>query len=299
MKRTASVLAAIGALFAALPAFGQDDPAPDPAPTDTTIVVTGEKGEPANSAVVDQARDLSRIGRYQLYEEGLPRFDAPLCPRIFGADTIEQAREIVSRIRENAARIEVEVATGPCVPNVIIAFVEDGGSFVKRLARGQSEIFRLIAAPERAEVMEEGAPVRVWNNIGLVWTGNGDPPIGWPKARPSVRGQLTRPSMPEGKIISSAAVLFEREAVKGLSMTQIADYALMRALTHTRPATGEEPMATILALFAGDTPPLEMTSFDIGYLRSLYRGPINQSAASRFVRIRSELDRARKESTQE
>ena len=291
-RRTAIVLAAIGALCAALPALAQGAPPEDRAPTDNTIVVTGDKDEPTNSTIIDQARDLSGVSRYQLYEEALPRFTDPLCPRIFGADSVEQAREIVERIRANTARIDLKVADGPCVPNIIIAFVEDSGSFVKRLARGRSGIFRLIAAPERAEVMEENAPVRVWNNIGLVWTGNGDPPIGWPKARPSVRGQLARPSMPEGKIISSAAVLFEREAVQGLSMTQVADYALMRALTHTRPGTGNEPLATILALFADDTPPEEMTSFDIGYLRSLYRGPINQSAASRFVRIRSEVEKA-------
>jgi hypothetical protein len=260
---------------------------------ESTIVVTGETAKPAkDSEVYAQARELSRIDRYQLYEEALPRFEGSLCPAVFGLRD-DYAAAISGRIRANAARLGIGLAEAGCAPNFVVAFVDDSGGFVAGLAHRRPAVFRLIAAPERAEILAEGAPVRVWNNIGLVWTGAGPPPPGWPRARPSVRGQLDRTSMPEAKVISSAAVLFERDAVIDMTLTQLADYATMRGLTHTRPADGDEPMETILALFARDgRAPGELTGFDIGYLRSLYRDAPNRSAASRFIAIRKRAGEA-------
>jgi hypothetical protein len=104
---------------------------------------------------------------------------------------------------------------------------------------------------------------------------------------------MDRGFMPERKDIVFSVVAFERDAVIGMSLTQLADYATMRGLTHTRPAGGSEPMATILALFADDTrEPNELTDFDVGYLRSLYWWKPNLSAASQLLGVRS---RAREE----
>ena len=58
-------------------------------------------------------------------------------------------------------------------------------------------------------------------------------------------------------------------------------------------ADGNEAMATILALFASkDHAPGELTSFDIGYLRSVYRDAPNRSAASRFIAVRKRAGEA-------
>src|SRR5436190_23008951 len=100
MMRRAGLLAAIAALCAALPAVAQDQPAPRPEEGHTTIVVTGNAEPPSREDVYDQARDVSRVGRYQLYEEALPRFEAPVCPAVFGLRA-DYAAEIVARIRDN------------------------------------------------------------------------------------------------------------------------------------------------------------------------------------------------------
>jgi hypothetical protein len=133
-------------------------------------------------------------------------------------------------------------------------------------------------------LLRQATPARVWTNIGLRWTGNGPPPIGWPRARPSVRGQLARTAMPEARDILSAVVLFDEEAVVGMTLEQLADYATMRGLSHTRPADGDEPMGTILAMFSDGTD--RLTPFDIAYLRSLYYAQSNLPAASRFAGVR-------------
>jgi hypothetical protein len=54
-----------------------------------------------------------------------------------------------------------------------------------------------------------------------------------------------------------------------------------------RPADGDEPMPTILALFAKDAShPEELTSFDIGYLRSLYWWKPNLTATTKLLGVR-------------
>lgn len=293
MKRSAAFLSAWAALLAALPASAQEEAAPPVEDGENTIVVTGETpAGPTGREVYDQAREVSRVGRYQLYEEALPRFDAPLCPSVFGLRS-DYAAEIVARIRDNAARLDIPTEPEDCEPNLLVAFVTDGQTFVTELEGRDPHLFRTVAASELDEVLNDPAPVRVWANIALRWTGNGPPPAGWPKARPSVRGQLDRQHMPEAKDITSAVVLFDEKAVVGMSLSQLADYATMRGLSDTRAASGDGPMTTILAMFEDGTD--ELTPFDIGYLRSLYFQEANVSAANRFVHIRGEAEDARRE----
>jgi len=290
--------AALLLLAAELPGAAQEAPIdPAEAPTaaeeaEDTIVVTGTAAPPSRGEVIEQAQELSRVGRFQLYEEALPRFEAPLCPAVFGLRD-DYAAAILARIRANAARVEIATEADGCTPNLLVAFMRDSRTFLADFERERPEMFRQIAPDERDELLNQTVPVRVWTNIGLRWTGNGAPPPGWPKARPSVRGQLSRGAMPEARDILSSVVLFNEEAVVGMTLEQLADYATMRGLSHTRPASGDEPMATILAMFADGTD--AMTPFDFGYLRSLYYEASNLSAASRFVRIRGQLEEAKEE----
>ncbi len=162
-------LTGIGALFVALSLAAQAAPAPDTkpeqspptkavAPPDNEIVVTGEATKaPRDSEVFDQARDVSRVGRYQLYEEALPRFETPLCPGVVGLKP-GAASSIIDRIRANAARLEIDLAEGACSPN---AFVDDGRSLLNDLQRNQPRIFRLVSADERTELLGKNTSARV------------------------------------------------------------------------------------------------------------------------------------------
>jgi hypothetical protein len=274
-------------------------PAPDPPPAtdqtpaidDTIVVTAGAVPPPTRGDVVSQAQQLSRVGRYKLYEEALPRFEAQVCPEVIGLRD-DYASAITDRIRTNLARMDLPRARRDCMPNLIVAFVDNGQTLLSELASRHAKLFGEITPGERVELLDRNAPVRVWNAITKRWTGASSPPEGWPKQRPSVRGQVDRTSLPEANDISTALVVFERDATLGLTLTQLADYATMRGLSHTRSATGDEPMATILALFASggeDTP--ELTSFDVGYLRSLYAGAANRSAVSKFLTVRREAAR--------
>lgn len=292
MIRRVGHFATLLAACASAPCLAQSPP-PEKEPGDT-IVITGKAAPPTRGALAEQAQDISRIAPNKLYVEALPRFEAPICPRVLGLDD-DYAAGITRRIRRNLARLNLPAAKKDCISNLLVLFVDDGRGFLADLVKRHEPTFQWVAANERAELLDEQDPVRVWSVIQKRWTGNGQPPDGWPDERPSVWGQLDRTSMPEANDIACAFVIFERDRTVGLTLTQVADYATMRGLTHTRPASGEASMSTILSLFEDiNKRPPELTAFDIGYLRSLYAGEANRSAVNKFLGIRRQTSLARK-----
>lgn len=292
MSRTARWLSTIGALCASAPLAAQTSPptAPPPAQAAATtdapadgseIVVTGKHGKPPTAKqVYDQAREISRVAPNQAYEVALPRFWGPVCPGVAGLRT-EYAELMVDRMRETIARLKVPLAKGNCSANLVVSFTGDGRALLADLEHNRPEIFHLLSPAEQAELLSDEAPVHVWNNVAMRWTGAGAPPAHGVKA--SVWGQLNRNAMPESYEIVGALVVFDRDAVRGMTLTQLADYATMRGLSHTKPADGAQPMATILSLFDGDGgSPDQLTDFDVGYLRSLYYSVPNASAAKKL-----------------
>jgi hypothetical protein len=269
-------------LCVAPPLAGQDAPAGQAA-DEPGIVVNGKAQTPSGNDIFEQARGISRVGRFETHTVALARFWSPVCPGVSGLRR-DYAEAMIARMRDTIARLEVPLARTNCSPNLVVAFASDGRSLLSSLERDRPDIFRLVSQSERAELLTDKAPARVWSNIAMRWTGAGPPPARGLKA--SVRGQLNRNAMPESYDIVSALVVFDKAAVEGLTLTQLADYATMRGLSHTWPPGGEQPMATILSLFdGGGGSPDALTEFDAGYLRSLYWWQPNASAAHRFADV--------------
>jgi len=297
------VLALMGALGFAPPAAAQGELEAAPEPGDA-IVVTGRSAPPPRREVFEQALEVSRVDPGRMYEEALARVTAPLCPKVLGlADNL--ADEITDRVRANAAKVDVPVAKGRCSPNLLIAFADDSRSLMKDLSRDHPRAFGLISESERSELLAESAPVRVWNIVETKWADGR--PLAWRlgrQERPSVRGRVDRMFLPTRKDIEFALVVYDREAVLGMTTVQLADYATMRGPSHTRPASGDEPMTTILALFedeagpsGADREPAQLTSFDVGYLRSVYfwRADRSVPAVGRLLSVRRRAERAQGE----
>ncbi|HEY6815607.1 MAG TPA: hypothetical protein VI168_08725 [Croceibacterium sp.] len=265
------------ALCSAPPAAAQTDPAPEPAQSDDAIVVTGETEPPPRREVFDQALELSRVDPGRMYEEALARLTAPLCLDVTGVET-DLADELAARIRANAEQLELRLARGRCTPNLVVAFVDDSRELIADLADRHPRMFELLGQAERDEILADDAPVRVWNVVETKWASGA--PLAWRhgrQERPNVRGRVNRMLLPTRKDIDFALVVYDLDAVVGMTVVQLADYATMRGLSHTRPASGDQAMTTILALFddadalsPDERGPAELTSFDIGYLRSVY-----------------------------
>ena len=297
--RTSLCAAAFGALIFAAPAPAQEAPPraetpPDAEAADPSIVVTGDREQPTSREVSRQARDISDITS-DIYDKPLARIEDRLCPGVIGLRQ-EAAELMIDRIRWNAERLDMRLADDTaCSPNLIVAFVEDGKAQIAELHDRQPWLFQTLTIPERTALLEEDGPVRVWTTAQMRTRD------GMPIAR---RESLDSPPtvqmwMAHSKIyltiredITQVVVLFDREAVRGKTVIQLADYATMRSFAKTKPAEDGVALDTILTLFEPDArAPDGLTQFDQAYLRSVYDWIPNLPAASKLLGVNRQLNR--------
>jgi hypothetical protein len=284
--------------LALAPAHAQDAPPPE-----QRVVVTGE-------------RDRNRAAPVRSYieavsietEDQIARFEAPICPASFGLPQ-GQNEVVAERIRLVAEHLGVRTADRDCRPNVVVIVADDGEQFLRALRRERPALFaHLPLADIRAMLRLEG-PARAWHQIEargadgrpmerINWLETGSPP-----PRYIVRGRrlpgiiASRISLPTRQDLSLAFIVFDLEALEGLTLLQIADHAAIRALARTRPAT-LPARRSILGLFvdrdSGVAPVEELTGWDVAYLQALYRSgntiAANQQRGTMSRLMRAELE---------
>lgn len=224
----------------------------------------------------------------QTGEEPLARFEDPLCPGVVGLKR-EAAEAMVGRIRANAASFGRRLADeASCEPNLLVAFVEDGQAFLNRLADRPGNVFYDMSLAERERLLAEVGPVHVVTRA----RSRSRDGLTIPRRENLVHAPQTtmwsahsRIYVPTRKDIISALVLFDRAAISGLTIDQLADYTTMRTLARTLPDPGGVRGESILALFAGEPRPAGLTEFDRGYLEALYRGPPNMPGSAQLAEL--------------
>lgn len=280
--RTAFVLLSIAAMLGttlpgARPAnAGPVDPsAPSGAEDEEEIIVTGLRDQhDAIATYVDSVTVESN--------DQIAKFAAPVCPISLGLPPGHD-EVIESRIRQIADHLRIGSAGSGCRPNIVVIVTEEGGDFVRQLRRQRPELFATLELHDLRRIMRLVGPVRTWQlveprgadgrpmeRIAFIESGGGPP-------RPVVNGfQLTgvMPSITQRSTrqdLVSSFVVFDVDALEGLTLLQIADYAAIRALART--AAPRLPAGrSILTLFADrDSGADALTSWDAAYLRALYR----------------------------
>ncbi len=222
-------------------------------------------------------------------DEPLARFEDPICPGIAGL-RVEAAEIVVGRIRENVQAFDRRLAPPEtCEPNLIVAVVDDSQAFLEELRSKNGWVFAELSRQDRDAALGQSGPARA---LLRVRARSRD---GMPIARREDLVDLPQTYMwsAHSKIytatrndILSALVLFDRESVRGLTLTQLADYATFRALTRTLPETADARGASIVALFDGGAArPAELTEFDRAYLGKLYEGLPNIPGALRLAEL--------------
>lgn len=285
MQLLPTTLIACAAALLAVPVAAQDA-----AGEDDTIIVMGQ-GEPVTiRAVQRQARDIAvRQGDWR--DVPLARFEDRLCPGVTGL-TPEVAALIIDRVRANARMLDVRVQDDGCAPNFVIVFTPDGEALLRRLMEENPMNFQYLNQGQKDDILEPG-PVHVWTSVEpRTLTGM---PIAQARdlTRPPVMGvhaAHTRIYTTTRRDITSVMIAFDNEAVRDLSVGQLADYATMRGLAQTRPAGGLS-IDSILSLFeeGADAPPQRLTNFDTAYLRALYADLPNLPAAMKLGNVGEEL----------
>jgi hypothetical protein len=248
------------------------------------IVVEGEKPQ-TEAALTDLARDLAGHPRPR---RPLARFEQPLCLMVAAGDA-ELAREVATRIIDNARIAKVPVRKSGCKPNALLAFSDDAHAQLRDIRKSGRRLFAGISAREIDAAMGARDPVYVFQ-ASRETSATGPAIVASPEAGGSdgipgpinqiwSAGRLKRETRED---MLAALVVVDNGAIAGLSPVQIADYASLRLLA----PTGEVDMAeadaprTIMTLFlAPGNAPSAMTRFDRAYLKALYRMPAGAFAS--------------------
>lgn len=263
----------LSALLVAIPgiAIAQTATMPD------DIVVSAQR-EQARKAVATYVANISRTTGGQL-----ARFHQPVCVSMIGGLPAEHAAIVEQRIREDAIAAGAQVAKAPCRANLIVMIAASGSDLIKDMRKHRpdwltglswTDVNALIApTPARAwsimslrnETGEELSPPSAMGNRAMrTRDALSDTPVLRVRSS-SIVSPSTRQNM------EASFVVIDRPSIVGMSLRQIADYAAMRGLGHTRPPAPGGSVDTILSLLDGSgTPPRALTASDAAFLRTLY-----------------------------
>lgn len=258
------------ALLAAMSA-AQTVPAPSAAAPQSPeeIVVEGvrEQRERIRSFIqmLDDVPNVGQIGK----------FHAPVCPAVMGLPEAQNLM-VAERMKRVAQAAGIRTADANCAPNVFLIASVDKGSTIEALYRSYPAYFRGMRGRDVRELAASTEPSVAWQIKGLLSADGTElkktPLDGYYVNEGTNSGSRVRAgTMPQ---FVTSMVMVEREALTGLSVTQVADFAAMRAFADTEPRQAAKSAAptilTILDKSDDQMVPVTLTSWDLGYLKSLY-----------------------------
>lgn len=270
--------AALAAAFAALPAAAQADD------TDGPIVVTGQKDiEKQIQSFVGALTPAPPRGQ-------IGRFETAICPRVVGLADAQRAI-VEARMRLVVGKAGLDVGKPDCAANLLVVVTPDKAAFLKALGRDHAYLFGNRSPGEVRKILAQPGSAAAWQVEGTL-NADGHPvmleqgiPVNRTGRSPSRITAAARP------YVAGAVVVIDSRALDGFTTTQVADYALMRAVSRVDPARLDASAApTILrALDAAvdEEVPVTLTQWDFTFLKGLYSGANNLYAPSQ----RSEIGR--------
>jgi hypothetical protein len=278
---------------ASVAARAQEADVPKEEPSSSEIIVQGISPGRQISDFVDALTDAPIGGQ-------LSRFSWAVCPAATGLPQA-QNEAIQERMRRVAKAAAVPLAGTGCKPNVLLIATPDKKALIEGLYKKYPSYFSGIPGRRVRNLANASAPAAAWHVEGrlsadaeLVPT---DPVSGtqvYEASRdPSRISASTRPHF------LAAVVVVEHKALTGLTTTQLADYAAMRAFAQTDPerlAKATAPsILTVLEAPMGSPTPVTMTRWDLSFLKALYAMPpakyVNHQRSTIRSRVRKELER--------
>lgn len=262
------------------------------------LLPTAIRAQPADAGRADVRRFVEQV---TVETEGqLARFHEPVCPISRGLPA-DYGAVVEERVRTMARAAGIPVARRrDCAPNLIVLVANDGEEAIALLRRERPDIFAGLGPTEIGRAIAAEGPVRTWQS----------------SAAERIEGETVADrrdqylyqdvhlyhGVPAGLLrrttrrdLRLSVVLFDVDAIDGLTLMQIGDHAAMRGLAATRPAAAASAGRSILALFedaaAGRTPAAAATSWDGSYLRALYRVAASAPAGVQRDSLARQLER--------
>ena len=268
----------LSSIAVALALTAQTPAAQPPAGPEAEIIVRGSRADQERqlSDFVD-ALTPSRIGGQ------LSRFDWAACPAAAGLSAA-QNQAIAERMRQVAVAAGVPVGSPGCRPTVLLLVTRDKAALINGLKAKHPAYFTGVPRDQVKQLARSPGPAAAWHVEGLL-DADGVAPT-----RDKLTGQYTveRTDSPSRLRTSArphflaSVVVVEVEALAGLTTTQLADYAAMRAFARTEPnklkASRAPTILTVLDTPMGGSVPVTLTQWDLAFLKALYGSSTNRLA---------------------
>ena len=243
------------------------DPAASQPPTDIVVEGVREQRDRVRNFVrsLDDVPNFGQIGK----------FHQPVCPAVMGLPDA-QNRLVAERMKKVADAAGIRTGDAKCAPNVFMIASIDKGSTIEALYKSYPAFFRDMRARDVRKIAASREPSVAWQIKGLL-SADGTvlkktPMDGYTINEGTNSGSRVRAgTMPQ---FVASMVMVERSALTGLTITQVADFAAMRAFADTDPTraagSGAPTILTILDKGDDQMVPVTLTQWDLGYLKSLY-----------------------------
>jgi hypothetical protein len=256
--------------------------------TNDTIVVRGTRLDP------DQARqravDFVKRTGVANGQQQVARWVIPICIKVVGLRDAQAAR--VKQIMHGIAREANIRAAGPqCEPNITVTFAPDAGQVVRHINSRRPHQLREVSPVAKEGLLTGEAPARWWyatseldrdgvqaNNLSAPWITM----AGTTSPLPTVDGVTTTQQYNSGSHVRTptvrslygATVVIDAPKAGDTPIDAIAAYAAMVAFAEmSAPAP---PPDSILGLFQPDVVETSLTDWDLAFLKSLYRMPLDR-----------------------
>jgi hypothetical protein len=246
-----------------------------PSAQEDEIVVEGQRDR--ESVINNYVRGLTAASP----NEPLARYAAgDYCPAAYGLGPSGN-KQIAARMRAVAAAAGVRPAEEDCVPSALVIFTEDKNAFIEKFRARHPRYFLQLRGSGRGLAEMQG-PAVAWRIVEQ-----------FPTKTPTAGGLLFSEVTP---VVAMSVLVLERSGLRGLTTTQLADYALMRTLTDQEPRALNVPHDfTILRAVSapmGSAVPSSLTRWDLAYLKGRYTGGPARYSTRQAASIRSMMQRA-------
>lgn len=239
--------------------------------------------EPNSSEIVVQG---TRIGKQQIrdfvksvtdvpYGGQVARFHAAACPSAIGLSDAFNAA-VVDRMRRVASTAGVRVARQPCTPNVFLIVTSDKKAAVEALERRYPSYFEGLSSKDVHDLAFSAEPAVAWQ-VRSRLSADGDlleKAAGSDTYRVQGTFNPSRIRTSTKPTFIASLVVVDIKAAAGLTTTELADYAVMRAFAAADPGrvlkTGVPTILGVLGQPDNMPLPVTLTYWDLGLLKALY-----------------------------
>ena len=259
------------------------------------IVVRGTRLDPAQAR--ERAMEFVKRTGVANGQQQVARWAVPVCIKVIGVSTA-QAGRVEGLMLQVAREANIRAAGPGCEPNITITFAPDARQVAQYIHSRKPHQLRELSRAEREKVLNGTAPVRWWyatqmldrdgvqsNNISPGWISAGDGGSGAVTDPVSVggSGDMTSTQQYNGgsnvrtptiRSLYGATVVIDAPTAGERPIDAITAYVAMVAFAELN--AENPPPDSILGLFQAESAESSLTDWDLAFLKSLYRMPLDR-----------------------